>query len=125
MKVLGMKLTPLRIFLVVVVVVVVWHMMNQPLRISPRESFTAFGSPVGEQPTADVITSWLKKPFEMVRNPYETNQQGRNVVDEHNLDLLADNKFSAECCLYDSRYSSADGCACLTPEQKKILGKRA
>lgn len=122
MKVLGIKFNAYRAIIGLAVLFLVLQFVNRPLRISPREPFTAFGSPVGEQPTADVLTSWLKKPFEFTRNGYETNHQGRTTVNENQLDILGDNIFSPECCLYDSRYSSSEGCACITSEQNKILG---
>ena len=120
MKILGVKITNLAVISLVVGVLIGMHMVGSCSHVSPREAFQMMGAPVGEKPTSDVYGNWVNREHEKIRNPHESISQGRSSLEGGQLDILANNKFSPECCMHSS-YSSSDGCACLTSEQKGIL----
>lgn len=53
--------------------------------------------------------------------------QQLNSIDlmRENLNYFYKNKFDSSCCLNSYKYSSSNGCLCLSPEQEKILHSRA
>lgn len=122
MKLFGVKITNAMLIMLVLGIFLGVNMVGSTSRVSPREAFTMFGAPVGEKTTADVYGNWISRQHEPVRNPHETIQQGRTQLSGDQLDILAENKFSPECCGHDMGYSSSQGCACLTSEQRTLLG---
>ena len=122
MKLFGVTITNAMLIIFVLGIFLGVNLVGSTSRVSPREAFTMFGAPVGEKPTADVYGNWVSREPDMLRNPHETIQQGRTTTSSDNLDILGENKFSPECCGHDMGYSSSQGCACLTSEQRDILG---
>lgn len=122
MKLFGVKITNAMLIVLVLGIFLGVNMVGSTSRVSPREAFTMLGAPVGEKTTGDVYGNWISREHEVLRNPHETIQQGRTTVASDNLDILGENKFSPECCGHGMGYSSSQGCACLTSEQRDILG---
>jgi hypothetical protein len=55
----------------------------------------------------------------------QANQGGPVPLPEGQMDFLANNKFTPECCTGPaSSYSNSLGCACLSPEQAQYLNQR-
>ena len=68
--------------------------------------------------------SYLNKKLAIKEEPFESYNTPNVPLREGELYFYGRNKFSPECCAFNSNISNGRGCACITKEQVDFLSNR-
>lgn len=102
------------------------------LKSVKKEGFLSNAAPLGYRMGLGVPNdNWTSGPpvspadaYASMYAPLAGNIGGKVPLEEGQLFMFANNKFTPDCCYKPQQYSSSTGCACISVDQMKYISSR-